>query len=377
MATTERDYYEVLGVPREASEGEIKRAFRKLARDLHPDVSSEPDAEQRFREIAEAYEVLSDRERRATYDRFGHAGLRTGGFQPTFADFGSISDIFAAFFGDDLLAGGGRPRSSSVRGGDFQVAVEIDLEEAFTGTSVTLPVDVASTCERCEGKGAEPGTGVRTCSTCNGAGAVRRISQNVFGQFVQQRTCPDCGGTGERLESPCAECRGDGRIVTTRRLDVDIPAGIEDGQRIRLRGGGHAGVRGGEAGNAFVVVRVRPDPRFVRDGDDLHTVIRVPMTDAALGSTARAASAGEEVDVEIPPGTQPGEIVVVRGHGMPSLHGSRRGDLYVRVDVAVPTQVTDEQRVLLEEFARQAGPGSYAPPDDDDGFFARLKSALR
>ncbi|HSI98685.1 MAG TPA: DnaJ domain-containing protein, partial [Gaiellaceae bacterium] len=221
MATTERDYYEVLGVPRRATDADIKRAFRKLARELHPDVSSEPDAERQFREVAEAYEVLSDSARRATYDRYGHAGLRRGGFQPTFTDFGNLSDIFAAFFGDDLLAGTGRSHGGAVRGGDVQVAVEIDLEEAFGGVSVSAPVEVATTCERCAGSGAELGTGSKTCATCNGAGVLRHVSQNVFGQFVQQRTCPDCRGAGKTLESPCDDCRGDGRIVTTRRLEVE------------------------------------------------------------------------------------------------------------------------------------------------------------
>jgi molecular chaperone DnaJ len=376
MATTERDYYEVLGISREASDGDVKRAFRKLARELHPDVSGAPDADRRFREVAEAYEVLSDPGRRATYDRYGHAGLRRGGFQPTFTDFGSVSDIFAAFFGEDLLGGAGRARSG--RGGDVQAVVEIDLEEAFTGLSTSVPLEVAEACERCDGSGAEPGTGTRTCPTCNGAGAIRRVSQNVFGQFVQQRTCPTCGGAGETLESPCERCGGEGRTLTTRRLEVEVPAGIADGQRIRIRGGGHAGTRGADTGNAFVLVRVRPDPRFVRDGDDLHTAARIPMTDAALGSSIRVPSPEGDVELEIEPGTQPGTVAVIRGRGMPSLQGSRRGDLVVRLDIAVPTNVTDEQRAVLEEFARGASPETYAPrEDDDEGFFGRLKSALR
>ena len=376
MATRERDYYEVLGVGREASDAEIKRAFRALARELHPDVSGAPDSEQQFREVAEAYEVLSDPDRRATYDRFGHAGLRKGGFEPTFADFGSLADVFAAFFGEDLL-GGVAARQRTTRGGDVQAVVEIDLDEAFNGVSVTVPVEVATACERCQTTGAEPGTGLRTCSTCGGAGMVRRVSQNVFGQFVQQRTCPDCLGPGQVLESPCADCGGEGRIVVGRQLAVDVPAGIHDGQRIRLRGEGHAGFQGGDRGNALVVVRVRPDPRFVRDGDDLHTAVRVTMTDAALGTTARVAAPGGDLDVEVKPGTQPGEVRIVKAQGMPSLHGNR-GDLYVRLDVAVPTKMTDEQRRLLEDFGGQAGPETYAPSDDaDEGFFRRLKSALR
>jgi molecular chaperone DnaJ len=376
MATTERDYYEVLGVSRGASEAEIKKAFRALARELHPDVSSTPDAEKRFREVAEAFEVLSDPERRATYDRFGHAGLRTGGFQP-FADFGSIADVFAAFFGEDLLGGGVASRARTARGGDLQAIVEIELADAFAGTSLTVPADVATACERCGSTGADPGTGTRSCPTCGGGGVVRRVSQNVFGQFVQQRTCPDCQGAGETLESPCSDCGGDGRIVVSSPLEVEVPAGIQDGQRIRLRGRGHAGLRGGQAGDVFVVVRVRPDPRFVRDGDDLHTAIRVTMTEAALGATARVPAPGGELEVEVEPGTQPGEVLGLPGKGMPSLQGGR-GDLYVRLDVAVPTRLTDEQRLLLEDFGRQAGPETYEPKDDEDeGFFRRLKSALR
>lgn len=363
---------------RDASEAEVKRAFRKLARELHPDVSEEPDAERRFREIAEAYEVLSDPERRATYDRFGHAGLRSGGYRPTFVDFGSLSDLFAAFFGDDLGGLGGVPRMRPTRGGDLQAVVELDLEAAFTGTTVSLPVEVAVACERCGGKGAEPGTGLRTCSTCQGAGVVRRVSQNVFGQFVQQRTCPDCAGAGQVLEDPCRECGGDGRTVAGRQLEIEVPAGIHDGQSIRSRGEGHAGLRGGEPGNALVTVRVRPDPRFVRDGDDLHTAVRVTMTDAALGTTVGVPALGGDVELDVPAGTQPGEVRVLHGRGMPSLRGPRRGNLYVRLDVVVPRKTTEEQRRLLEEFAQSAGPDAYESGEaEDEGFFRRLKDALR
>ena len=275
MATTESDYYELLGVSRTASDAEIKRAFRTLARELHPDVSSAPDAGPRFRDVAEAYEVLSDPARRATYDRFGKAGLRRGGFESAFTDFGSLADVFASFFGDDLFGGGSAQRQRSQRGGDVQTVVEIELEDAFTGTELNVPVEVAVPCARCDARGAEPGTGSRTCPTCGGGGVVRSVSQNIFGQFVQQRACPDCDGAGEVLEQPCSECRGDGRVLTRTSVELDVPAGIHDGQQIRVRGAGHAGFRSRERGNAFVVVRVRPDPRFVRDGDDLHTALRV------------------------------------------------------------------------------------------------------
>jgi molecular chaperone DnaJ len=376
MSTTERDYYEVLGVQRGASGAQIKRAFRALARELHPDVAATPDTERSFREVAEAYEVLSDPERRATYDRLGHAGLRRGGFEPTFAHFGNLADVFAAFFGEDFLGGPSGRRRTSARGADLQALVEIDLDEAFTGVALTVPVEVALPCERCGTSGAEPGTGARECSTCGGLGMVRRVSQNVFGQFVQQRSCPECGGAGSVVETPCRDCRGEGRIVRERRIEVDVPAGIHDGQRIRIAGEGHAGL-GGERGHLFVVVRVRPDPRFVRDGDDLHTAVRLTMTEATLGTTKPVATLAGNLDLEVVPGTQPGVVRVLPGQGMPSLHGSGAGDLYVRLDVAVPTRITDEQRALLEDFERQAGPETYSADDEDDGFFRRLKSALR
>jgi molecular chaperone DnaJ len=377
MAQTETDYYELLRVARRASDAEIKQSFRTLARELHPDVSNEPDAERRFREVAEAYEVLSDPERRALYDRYGKAGLQRRGFEPAFTDFGSIADIFAAFFGEDFPGGGGQ-RVRAQRGGDLQVVAEIELEEAFTGVSARVPVEVAEPCERCGASGAEPETGSRACPTCRGAGMVRSVSQNIFGQFVQQRTCPDCGGSGEVLERACTDCKGDGRRLARRELEVEIPAGIHDGQQIRARGEGHAGFRSSERGNAFVVVRVRPDPRFVRDGDDLHTALRLTMTDAALGTTATVASLSGELELEVPPGTQPGEVRILPGEGMPSLRGSRRGSLYVRLDIAVPTALDPEQRRLLEDVDRSLGPEAYVQKSDkDEGFFRRLKSALR
>jgi len=377
MATTESDYYELLGVPRTASDAEIKRAFRARARELHPDVSDAPDADRRFRQVAEAYEVLSDPERRATYDRYGRAGLRRGGFEPAFADFGSLADVFAAFFGDDLFGGAAAARATSPRGGDVQTVVEIGLEEAFTGVDVTVPVEVARPCERCAASGAQPGTGHRACATCSGTGVVRSVSRNIFGQFVQQRTCPECGGVGRVLEHACEGCGGEGRVVGPEQLEVTIPRGIHDGQQIRVRGGGHAGFRSAERGNAFVVVRIRPDPRFARDGDDLRTALQLTMIDAALGGRMAVPSLDGDVELEIRPGTQPGEVRVLEGKGMPSLRGSRRGRLLVRLDVAVPTRLSDEQRQALEQLRGVLGSEAYAPDGEHEGFFGRLKSALR
>jgi len=370
MATTERDYYELLGVARGADEGEIKKAFRRLARELHPDVSEAPDAEERFREVVEAYEVLSNAETRELYDRYGHAGLRSGGFQPGHFDFGSLSDLFAAFFGDDLIGG----RAGRSRGPDLAAEVEIELVDAARGTKREVPFRVAVTCTHCGGDGAEPGTEITTCPTCAGAGRLQQVSRSVFGEFVRTTTCPTCGGSGRKIETPCSVCSGAGRVVEERTLDVDIPPGIHDGQQIRLSGEGHAGALGARAGDVYVRVRVRPDPRFVREGNDIVSTVDVTMTQAALGATVTLPSLDGEEQIELDAGTQPGAVVVLRGRGMPVLQGYGRGDQRVLVNVVVPRHLSDEQKRLLEEFDAHADERTYKP---DDGFFDKLKSAFR
>jgi len=370
MATTERDYYELLGVPRDATEADIKKAFRRLARELHPDVSDAPDAEERFKVVVEAYEVLSKSETRELYDRYGHAGLRGGGFQPGTFDFGSLSDLFSAFFGDDLLGGG---RQS--RGADLSALVEIDLVEASTGTTRQVPFEIAVTCTHCGGNGAEPGTNVVTCDTCAGVGRVQHVSRSVFGEFVRTGPCPTCGGSGRRIEAPCRECEGLGRVLEERQLDVKIPAGIHDGQRIRLSGEGHAGGLGARAGDVYVQVHVRPDTRFVREGDDIFSSVDLTMTQAALGATVTIPTLEGEQELEFAAGTQPGQIVVLRGRGMPVLQGFGRGDQRVLVNVVVPRHLTDEQRGLLEQFEEHSHEKTYTP--DDEGFFEKLKNAFR
>ena len=375
MATAERDYYELLGVARDASDDEIKRAFRRLARELHPDVSSEPDAAERFKQVAEAYEVLSDRQRRDTYDRFGHAGLRRGGFAPTEFDLGDISDLFSAFFGEGLFAQTARTGGRS-RGADVAASIEITLAEAFRGVTVQVPLRVAVACERCGGSGAEPGTSPITCPSCGGAGRVQQVSQSVLGQFVRISTCPRCHGVGRIVETPCERCDGDGRLVEERTLDVEVPAGIHDGQRIRMRGEGHAGGSGGHTGDAFVQVRVKPDERLARDGDDLVTVVSLTMVDAALGTSLAVPTAAGEIELEIPPGVQPGDVRVLRGKGMPSLSDGRRGDLRVHLDVRVPRRLDPDQRRLLLELDERIGEDAYED-DDEGGFFERLRSAFR
>jgi molecular chaperone DnaJ len=370
MATTERDYYELLGVTRDASEAEIKRAFRGLARELHPDVSEAPDAEERFREIVEAYEVLSKSETRELYDRYGHAGLRGGGFQPGHFDFGSLSDLFSAFFGEDVLAGGSRGRT---RGADLAAAVEIDLVDAAHGTTREVPFEVAVPCARCSGDGAEPGTAITTCPSCGGAGRVQHVSRSVFGEFVRTQACGACAGSGRLIQEPCTACGGAGRLLDERRLDVEIPRGIHDGQRIRLTGEGHAGLLGGRAGDIYVEVHVRRDPRFVREGNDIFSTVDLTMTEAALGAAVTIPTLDGEEELELPPGTQPGQIVVLRGRGMPVLQGFGRGDQRVLVNVVVPRHLTEEQRRLLAEFDLHADEATYRA---DEGLFEKLKSVF-
>jgi len=371
MATADRDYYALLGVSRSADDTEIKQAFRRLARELHPDVSDEPNAEARFKEVVEAYEVLSKSETRALYDRYGHAGLRSGGFEPGHVDLGNLADLFSAFFGDDALFGGRQRRG---RGADLAAAVEIDLVDAARGVSRDIPFEVAVMCAHCSGNGAEPGTAISTCPTCGGAGRLQQVTRSVFGEFVRTQACSDCSGSGKRIERPCGECRGGGRVIEERTLSVEIPAGIHDGQRIRLGGEGHAGVAGEVAGDAYVDVRIRPDERFVREGDDVYTTVGVTITQAALGATITIPTLDGEEEFELEPGTQPGEIVVLRGRGMPVLQGFGRGDERILVNVLVPRQLNDEQRRLLREFDEHADERTYDKPD---GFFDKLKSAFR
>ncbi len=372
MATTERDYYEVLGVARNADESEIKKAFRGLARTLHPDVSEAPDAEERFREVVEAYEVLSKPEARELYDRYGHAGLRGGGYRPTHFDVGDLTDIFSAFFGDDLF--GAPTRARRRRGGDVAAQVEIELVEAANGATRSVPVPIALPCDVCAGSGVEPGKQAQTCETCGGNGQLAQVSRNAFGEFRRVRTCPSCSGAGIVVAHPCRVCEGSGRRVEQRELAVEIPPGIHDGQRIRLSGEGHAGAAGSRSGDLYVQVRVLPDPRFVREGDDLFSTVDLTITQAALGATVQVPTLAGQEELEFAAGTQPGEIRVLRGRGMPVLQGFGCGDHRILVNVAVPRKLTDDQRRLLEEFERGAGADTYRA---DEGFFEKLKSAFR
>jgi molecular chaperone DnaJ len=347
-----RDAYEVLGIGRDASERDIKKAFRAKARELHPDVNQDdPHAEERFKELAESQEVLLDAERRSVYDRYGWEGLDSRGFQPNFQGFGSFADIFDAFFGgSDPFGFGGRSGRYAVQGGDVAVAVEVTLAEAATGAERVIEYEAVEPCARCDGRGAEPGTPVETCRRCGGSGELRAVSRTAFGQLVRSTACDACAGTGEIVRDPCKECGGRGRRAVRKSLTVDIPPGIADDQRIRLTGRGHLGENGGPPGDLYLVVSVADDERFVRDGSDLVTVLDLTVSQAALGTTVKVPTLQGEEEIDVPAGTQPGTIVTLRGHGMPSLGRDRHGDQRVVLNVAVPRNLTGDQREMLERF---------------------------
>ena len=373
-----RDYYEVLGVDRGADEGQIKKAFRRLARELHPDVNAhDPEAEGKFKEAAEAYEVLSDADKRRTYDAYGHDGLRSGGYSPHFEEFGSISDLFSAFFGaggfDAAFGQGRQGRAGAMQGGDVAVAAAIDLVDAAHGTRVEVAYDATVRCETCSGNGAEPGTPIVACPTCHGSGQTQRVARTRFGQLVRTAICDTCGGDGRVAESPCGTCGGRGMAVRRQKVEVDVPPGISDGQRIRIAARGHAGERGGPNGGLYVVVRVREDERFLRDAEDLITVVDVAAPLAALGTTIQVPTLDGDVPVEVPAGTQPGETILLRGRGMPPLGRGRTGDLRVVVNVCVPRRLTSEQRDLLEKLADSITDDNLK---SDEGMFAKIKRAL-
>jgi molecular chaperone DnaJ len=363
-------------VPRDYYEGEIKKRFRQLARELHPDVNSEdPEAEAKFKQAAEAYEVLSDPERRRTYDAFGHEGLRTGGWSPHTS--GSFEDIFEAIFGrSDPMFGDlfGFGRRGPASGGDIAAQVEVSLQEVVTGAKRDVSFDAVRTCEHCNGNGAEPGTPIHTCPDCGGTGQLRQVSNTAFGQLVRAVACDRCAGAGKAPEQPCAECRGSGRVAGSRTFEVDVPPGIESGQRIRITGGGHAGEPGGRSGDLFVLVRVAEDQRFHREGTDLVTVAELAATDAMLGTTIEVPTLDGERELEIPAGIQHGEQLPLRGLGLPALRGSRRGDQHVVIKLIVPTNLDEEQRETARTLADSLTEENLRL--HRDGFFSRVRRAF-
>jgi molecular chaperone DnaJ len=373
---TKRDYYEVLGVARDASVSEIKTAYRQLAVKFHPDRNpDDPSAEESFKEASEAYAVLSDPDKRSRYDRFGHEGVSANGFTgfdpSAFGDFADIlGDLFGFGFGDIFGARRGGGRSGPRRGRDLQYTLGLTLEEAAVGVERAIRVPRLKTCSDCSGSGSEPGTSPETCGTCHGAGQVlfRR------GFLSVSQTCPSCGGVGRLNRNPCQGCGGRGRVEEQASLKVSVPAGVDRGMRLRLSGEGEAGDRGGPAGDLFVVIAVEDHSLFQRDGADLHLEIPVSVFQVMLGGTVKVPTVlGEERDVEIRAGAQPGDVIRVKGDGMPRVESGRRGDLYIHLKVVVPRRLTAEQRQLVAEAA---GHGDGLDREEQGGFFDRLKRAF-
>jgi molecular chaperone DnaJ len=376
---TKRDYYEVLGLPREASEAEIKKAYRRLARDHHPDANPDDSgAEERFKELTEAYEVLSNPESRRAYDTYGHQIPRAGAGTRGAADpFGGFQDIFETFFGDRFggpsggsFFGGSRAPS---RGSDTEVEVEVTLREAASGVEREVNVQTVKECSVCGGVG---GTSTRQCGTCGGMGAVRSVRESFFGQMVSTQTCPTCSGSGRIIEVLCENCQGSGRVAELATHSIRIPAGIEDGMRIRVAGAGNIGEKGAPPGDLYIRVRVGEDLELIRDGDDLIHRMRINFVEASLGTEVEVPTLEGTTEVRIEPGTQPGATLTLRGEGMPRLKRRGRGDLKVLVDVMVPTRLSAEQRELLKRFEASSGEETYGN-GGGESFFDRLRGVFR
>jgi len=367
------DYYELLGVGRSASADEIKKAYRKLARELHPDRNpGDDEAEARFKEVAKAYETLSDTERRAHYDRFGEGGPGGGGFDGA-AGFG---DIFDAFFGGQSPFGGGfgatQTQRGPARGDDLEVVVDVPFEEAVLGS--TQPVDIRThvPCEPCEATGAVAESTVESCETCGGVGQVQQVRRSILGQMVSTGMCPACEGAGETIASPCSSCQGNGRVVDSRTYTVDVPAGVDTGATLRLTGRGAAGARGAGFGDLYVRIRVLPHERYQRDGQDLVVELAVPMTVAALGGEVELETLEDTQTISVDPGVQTGKVYKIKGQGVPSLQGGRRGDIRAFAVVTTPTDLTDEQEELLRKFADLRG----VELQQNQSLLGRIRSVL-
>jgi molecular chaperone DnaJ len=378
------DFYALLEVNRNATEDEIKRAYRRLARELHPDTNPDPVAEERFKKITLAYEVLRDPERRRRYDMFGPDALRGaggGGQGDPFAGFatGGLGDLFDAFFGGSSpfgagTAGGRRGRAGPPPGEDGEALLDLEFTEAVFGADKELTVRLAATCATCDGTGARPGTTPTTCSACGGSGEIRRVRQSILGQMVTSGPCSRCGGTGEEISSPCPECRGEGRRLDERSFIVEVPAGVDDGATLRLTGRGHAGPRGGPPGDLYVHLRVRTHPEFTRAGVDLHHEMHVAMTQAALGIAVPLTTLDGEEEITLHPGTQTGHVIRLRGQGVPHVQGRGRGDLIITVVVDVPTELSKAQEDLLRQLATTRGE-PVAP--EESGLISKIRGAFK
>jgi molecular chaperone DnaJ len=365
------DYYAVLGVPREATSDEIKRAYRKLARELHPDVNPDPETQERFKEVTRAYEVLSDPQKREMYDLGGDPLGTGGGFGPGFG----FSDIMDAFFGAATQRG---PRSRQRRGQDALIRLEVELNEAAFGTTRDITVETAVGCPTCHGDGAAPGSTPRTCQVCHGRGEVQQVARSFLGQVMTSRPCSACQGFGTVIPTPCGECGGEGRVRTRRTLKVKIPAGVDTGTRIQLSGEGEVGPGAGPAGDLYVEILEVPHEVFQRRGDDLHCTVTLPMTAAALGTQVELETLDGPEQIDVRPGTQSGQVISLHGRGVQHLRGSGRGDLLVHVEVQTPTKLDGDQEELLRQLARlrdeERPAGQFAP--GQQGLFSRLRDAF-
>ena len=378
MSESQRDYYRTLGVRKDATPEELKRAYRKLARELHPDVNPDPAAQDRFKDVSTAYEVLSDPEKRRIVDLGGDPlsqGAGAGGGSP-FSGFGGFGDVFEAFFGSGGPMGG-RGRRSRVRpGSDALLQLSLTLEETAFGVRREIVVESAVLCDTCSGNGCAPGTSPRTCATCGGAGEIQSVQRSFLGQVMTTRACPACAGTGEQIPSPCPTCGTDGRVRSRQTKTIDVPAGIEDGMRIRLAGQGEVGPGGGPPGDLYIEISEQPHDTFTREGADLHCTIGVPMTSAALGSDLVLTTLDGEEKLEIRPGTQSGSVLHLRGKGVPKLRSTMRGDLYVHVEVRTPTRLDEEQEHLLRQLAELRNE-DVAITTKSGGLFGKVRDAFR
>lgn len=378
-----RDYYEVLGVSKEAPIDEIKKAYRKLALQYHPDRNKEPGAEEKFKELSEAYAVLSDAEKRKKYDQFGHAGVEGRWTQEDIFRGVDFEDLFRGMgfggFGDsifDIFFGGrGRRRGGPQRGSDLRTEMDISFEESYHGVEKELDIPRAENCTVCGGSGAKPGTQSRSCSTCGGSGHTTRAQNTPFGQFMTTSTCPTCRGTGKVIDEPCTECHGGGQVQKRRKIKVKVPAGIENGSRIRISGEGEHGTAGGPSGDLYVDIYVKPHKLFRRGGNDILVEIPVSFTQAALGDEVKVPTLDGKVKLKVPAGTQPGATFRVRGKGMPYIHGHGQGDLHVKVSIKVPTKLSEKQKELLRQFAEVSG--DHPAKENQKGLFEKVVDGVK
>jgi molecular chaperone DnaJ len=372
-----RDYYDILEVSKDAGQDEIKKAYRRLAKKYHPDLNpNDPEAEQKFKEVNSAYEILSDEEKRSRYDRFGHAGVdpqASGG--AGFGGFGDIFDDIFDIFGGGFSRGSASRRSGPVRGGDVKQSIVIEFKEAVFGVEKEIQTRRFETCSTCEGSGAKPGTKKKTCSKCHGSGEVRYAQRTPFGQFMQVGTCDQCGGSGHVIDEPCETCKGSGKEIKTRKINVKIPAGVDSDSIISVRGEGHHGEKGGSPGDLHIYVTVKEDPVFKREGNDVFVTIPISYTQAVLGTEIKVPILDGYQDYTIPEGTQPGTIFRLKNQGVPNVRGLGRGDLFLTVDVTIPKDLNDKQRELLIQFSKEMGEQYSSPPKKK--FFDKVKDVLK